>query len=141
MTRSKPFVLVAAEDNPDDRLLLETAWEEIAAVTLHLVKDGEELMNLLYGDSKSTQAGVPLQPDLILIDLKMPRKNGHEALEEIKTHPTLREIPVVILTTSNAESDVLRSYELGASRCVTKPESFEELLQLLQTLYQTWLKS
>jgi CheY-like chemotaxis protein len=141
MSPSKPFVLVAADDNPDDRLLLQTAWEETAPVTLHLVEDGKELIDLLYGQGKYTGAAVNPPPNLIILDLKMPRKNGHETLQEIKAHPVLREIPVVVLTTSNAESDIARSYELGASVCATKPESFEDLLQFVQMLYQTWLKA
>jgi CheY-like chemotaxis protein len=140
MTRSTPFVLVAADDNPDDRLLLQEAWEETAPVILYLVEDGKELIDLLYRQGKYTDIAVLLPPDLILLDLKMPRKNGHETLQEIKAHPSLRKIPVVILTTSNARSDIARSYELGASTCLTKPESFEDLLQLVQTIYQTWLK-
>ncbi|WP_375507035.1 response regulator [uncultured Nostoc sp.] len=140
MTHNTPFVLIVADDNPDDRLLLQTAWEETAPVFLYLVEDGQELMDLLYRQGKYTGTEVIIYPDLILVDLKMPRKNGHEALAEIKTHPELSKIPVVILTTSNAESDVARSYKLGANACMTKPESFENLLQLVQTLYQTWLK-
>lgn len=146
MTRLTPFILVAADDNPDDRFLLQTAWEEAAweettPVTLHFVEDGQELIDLLYGQGKYTDANLSHQPDLILLDLKMPRKNGHEALQEIKADPNLREIPVVVLTTSNAESDLASSYELGASLCATKPESFEDLLQFVQMLYHLWLNT
>ena len=141
MTPSKPFTLVAADDNPDDRLLLQAAWEETATVDLFLVEDGEELIRFLRHQGKYADAQFPLQPHLILLDLRMPRKNGYEVLQEIKTDPVLRKIPIVVLTTSTARLDVERSYDLGANACATKPESFEDLLQLVQTLNQYWFKT
>ena len=141
MTHSKPFILVAADDNPDDRMLLQAAWEETAAVDLFLVEDGEALIQLLRRQGKYADAKIPFPPHLILLDLRMPRKNGHEVLQEMKTDPILRKIPVVVLTTSTARSDIERSYALGANACATKPESFEDLLQLVQILYQYWFET
>jgi len=141
MTPSKRFVLVAADDNPDDRLLLQAAWEETAVVDLFLVEDGEALIQFLRHQGKYVDTEIIPQPHLILLDLRMPRKNGYEVLQEIKTDPILRRIPVVVFTTSTARSDIERSYDLGANTCTTKPESFEDLLQMTQTLYQYWFKT
>ncbi|MBD2033723.1 response regulator [Leptolyngbya sp. FACHB-321] len=138
MTPSKRFVLVAADDNPDDRLLLQAAWEETAVVDLFLVEDGEALIQFLRHQGKYVDVEMTPQPHLILLDLRMPRKNGYEVLQEIKTDPILRRIPVVVFTTSTARSDIERSYDLGANACTTKPESFEDLLQMTQTLYHYW---
>lgn len=140
MAPSKSFVVVAADDNPDDHLLLQAAWQETTAVDLFLVEDGEELLKFLRHQGKYADAGATPQPDLILLDLRMPRKNGYEVLQEIKTDPVLRSIPIVVLTTSAAQSDIQRSYELGANSYATKPESFEELLQLVQSIDQYWFR-
>ena len=140
MLLSRPCV-VAAEDNPDDRLLFQTAWEETANVDLYLVEDGEELIKFLFHQGKYATSAPLLAPNLIFLDLKMPKKGGYEVLQEIKANPNLRKIPVVIFTTSSARSDIQRSYELGANSCATKPESFDDLLQLVQTIYQYWFKA
>ena len=107
---------------------------------LHFVHDGEELMNYLkrrppYED----EARYPM-PGLILLDLNMPRKDGREALREIKADPELREIPVVVLTTSKAEEDVANSYSDGANSFITKPVSFAALIEVVQTLGKYWLQ-
>ncbi|MBW4690950.1 MAG: response regulator [Lyngbya sp. HA4199-MV5] len=134
-------ILLVADDNPDDRLLIEEAWQEASSVNLQLVEDGEELMNVLHHRSKLFAADLSDVPNLILIDLNMPRKNGYEALAEIKTTPGLKKIPVVVMTTSAARSDINRSYELGASAYITKPNSFDELVELMQVLHNYWFET
>ncbi len=139
--KKRIIVLLVAEDNPDDRLLLELAWEEIAGVNLYFVEDGEELIDFLccrgkYGDSSNAP-----QPDLILLDLKLPRKNGYEALQEIKTHPNLRKIPIIVLTTSKAESDIISSYDLGANSYFAKPDTFEKAIKLMQMINAYWFET
>lgn len=132
--------LVVADDNPDDRLLLKEAWHTIGVRDLHLVADGEELMTFLYRTETIPFTLYP-RPQLILLDLKMPRKNGYEVLEELKADPNLRTIPVVVLTTSDAESDIERSYQLGACSYLTKPDSFDKLVDLVKTLHAYWFET
>lgn len=141
MEKNRSIILLAADDNPDDRLLIEMAWEEIANINLYFVEDGEELMDFLCRQGKYMAVPRVSQPDLILLDLKMPRKNGYEALQEIKAHDNLRKIPIVVLTTSEAELDITRSYDLGANSCFTKPDTFEGVLELMRTLNTYWFKT
>lgn len=136
----KTVVLLVADDNPDDRLLIEAAWEETALVKIYFVEDGEELMDFLCRQGKYSNSTLAPSPDLILLDLRMPRKNGHEVLRELKTHPTFRRIPIVVLTTSKAELDIVRSYDLGANSYFTKPDTFDEILDLTQTLNDYWFE-
>ena len=121
--------LVVAEDNPDDRLLLQEAWQEAGLARLYLVMDGEDLMDFLHHRGQYRNQVQTPKPDLVVLDLKMPRKNGYEALQEIKAHPELRTIPVVVLSTSTAEADINRSYALGACSYISKPNSFEQLVE------------
>jgi len=141
MDREKgPAVILIAEDDPEDCLFIKEAFVDgRAASSLHFVEDGEKLMDYLrqrgdYSDPLSS----PL-PSIVLLDLNMPRKDGREALREIKTDPELRRIPVVVLTTSKEEEDILRSYDLGANSYVTKPVTFNELAESLKTLGSYWL--
>ena len=134
-------ILLVADDNPDDRLLIEEAWQEASSINLQLVEDGEELMNVLHQRSKLLATDFSTVPNLILLDLNMPRKNGYEALAEIKTTPGLKKIPVIVMTTSTAKSDINRSYELGASAYITKPNSFDELVELMQVLHTYWFET
>ncbi|MBW4690952.1 MAG: response regulator [Lyngbya sp. HA4199-MV5] len=136
-----PFLLLAADDNPDDRLLIQEAWQEVSPVELQIVGNGEELMDFLYRRGQYADSTTPSSPNLILLDLNMPRKNGYEALQEIKTAPALKKIPVVVLTTSIAKADIDRSYELGASGHITKPNSFDEFTEQMQALYSYWFKT
>lgn len=133
--------LVVAEDNPDDRLLLLEAWKTVGAAQLYMVEDGEELMDFLCGRGKYGAQIVPKRPDLVILDLKMPKKDGYEALREIKTNPELRIIPVVVMTTSTATTDVNRSYELGACSYLHKPDSFEDLVEIVQILNKYWFET
>lgn len=141
MKKKRTIVLLAAEDNPDDRLLIELAWEEIVGINLYFVEDGEELTDFLCHQGKYVDPTTAPQPDLILLDLKLPRKNGYEALQEIKTHPNLRKIPIVVLTTSKAESDIISSYDLGANSCFAKPNTFEGVLELMRIINTYWFET
>jgi len=133
--------IVMAEDDPDDRLLVAEAFEEKhVANSLAFVENGEELLDYLnqrgeYGDSKRFP-----RPDIILLDLNMPRMDGREALKAIKADPKFRSIPVIVLTTSTAEQDILMSYDLGASSFITKPVTFEGLLDALGAFDKYWVQ-
>lgn len=143
MNKSKAIVILMAEDDPDDRLLACEAFEESRlANELHLVEDGEELMDYLYrrGEYNNNNEASAPRPGLILLDLNMPRKDGREALREIKADPDLRRIPVVVLTTSKAEEDILRTYNLGVNSFIVKPVTFTDLVELLRTLGRYWFE-
>jgi len=136
----KPITILIAEDDPDDRYLAKEALSESRlANTLYFVEDGEELMEFLRHEGRFTKVKPP-RPGIILLDLNMPRKDGREALLEIKADPQLRRIPVVVLTTSKAEEDILRSYDLGVSSFIVKPVTFEGLVNLMQTLGRYWFE-
>jgi CheY-like chemotaxis protein len=139
--RTESVVILMADDDPDDRMLIEDAWEENRlANQLHFVEDGEELMDYLHRYGRYGHlAAVPL-PGLILLDLNMPRKDGREALKEIKADPKLRRIPIVVLTTSRAEEDILRTYDLGVNSFITKPVTFDALVETVKTLAKYWLQ-
>jgi CheY-like chemotaxis protein len=130
---TKSIIMMYAEDDPEDRMLLKDAWEESdLSNELHFVEDGEALMDYLYRRGKYAElSGLPL-PGLILLDLNMPKKDGREALEEIKGDPNLRRIPIVVLTTSGEEEDIIRSYDMGVSGYIIKPVTFESLLEMIK---------
>jgi CheY-like chemotaxis protein len=139
--RGNPIIILYAEDDEEDRMLMQDALKESRLTNeLHSVEDGEELMEYLSRRGKySNLKSVPL-PGLILLDLNMPRKDGREALKEIKTNPDLRRIPVVVLTTSKAEEDILRTYDLGVSGFIVKPVTFESLVDVIKALGKYWLE-
>ena len=140
-TRTKPITILVADDDPDDRQLTREAFEENhLANDLRFVEDGEELLDYLYQRGKYGAEGAAPPPGLILLDLNMPRKDGREALQEIKADPRLRTIRVVVMTTSKAEEDVLRSYNLSAASYITKPVTFERLVEVVRTLGKYWLE-
>jgi CheY-like chemotaxis protein len=137
--QSETFTILIADDDPDDRLLLDEAISELDGnFDVRFVEDGEELLAYLQRNGKYQISGLAPKPKLILLDLNMPRKDGREALKEIKAHPLLRHIPVIILTTSKAEDDILHSYELGGNSYMCKPSSFEELTKLVEIINQYW---
>lgn len=138
---AESITILLADDNEDDRMMTREALQERFAVDdLREVEDGEELMDyLLHLGSYADPASAPA-PGLILLDLNMPRKNGYEVLQEIKTHPVLRRIPVVVFTTSSDAEDVSRSYDLGVNSFVTKPTTFDGLLRMMKTLGDYWLQ-
>jgi CheY-like chemotaxis protein len=130
-----------AEDDPEDRMLaLEGLEESLLANDLRFVENGEELMDYLHHRGKYSDPALSPRPGLILLDLNMPRKDGREALAEIKADANLRSIPVVVLTASRVEEDIARSYDLGVNSYVTKPVTFEGLVKLVQTLNLYWLE-
>jgi CheY-like chemotaxis protein len=137
----KMITIVLADDDPDDRQLTEDAFSENRlANQLHCVEDGEELMDYLYRRGKYESLRNEPLPGLILLDLNMPRKDGREALKEIKASPNLRRIPIVVLTTSKAEEDIIRSYDLGVNSYVTKPVTFKSLVELVKVLGRYWFE-
>ncbi len=137
----KPITILYADDDAEDRMLVKEAWEESRlANELHFVEDGEELLEYLRRQGAYANLnGTPL-PGMILLDLNMPRKDGREALQEIKGDPRLRSIPVVVLTTSKAEEDILRAYDLGVNSFILKPVTFESLVEITKTLSKYWFE-
>lgn len=134
-----PIVILMAEDDPDDRMLVRDALRESRLLNeLHCVQDGEELME--YLEQRGRYSASAPRPGLILLDLNMPRMDGREALQEIKANPALRRIPVVVLTTSKSEQDVLRSYDLGASSYICKPVTFQSLVDVMRDLGRYWFE-
>lgn len=141
MTEAKPILILMADDDADDRMLTQEALAESRLVNdLRFVKDGEELMDYLHQRGEFADEQSAPRPGVILLDLNMPRKDGREALREIKADPILRRIPVVILTTSKAEEDIFRSYDLGANSFITKPVTFEGLVEVMRGLGRYWLE-
>lgn len=139
--RQNPVTILMADDDPDDCMLAEEALAETCLSSkLHFVKDGEELMDYLYQRGKYTAPGSAPRPALILLDLNMPRKDGREVLRELKADPHLRQIPVLVLTTSKAEEDILSSYNLGANSFITKPVTFSSLIEVMKTLSKYWFE-
>lgn len=134
----QPIIILMADDDADDRMLTKEALEESRVLNdLRFVEDGEELMAFLRKQGEYADAP---RPGLILLDLNMPKKDGREALKEIKADAELRRIPVVVMTTSKAEEDIFRSYDLGASSFITKPVTFDRLVELMRTLGQYWVE-
>lgn len=133
-----PIEILLVEDNPGDVRLTKEALKD-AKVRNHIsvAMDGVEAMAFLRAQGK--YAGAP-RPDLILLDLNLPKKNGREVLEEIKTDPALQHIPVVVLTTSQAEQDILESYRLRANAYVTKPVDLDQFLKVVGSIEQFWLE-
>ena len=137
---SDSITILMADDDCDDRLMAEDAMRESRlGNTFRCVEDGQELMDYLTRKGKYAVEDAP-RPGLILLDLNMPRKDGRQALKEIKSDPDLRRIPVVILTTSKTEEDVLRSYDLGANSFITKPVTFDRLVDIVRTLGSYWFE-
>jgi two-component system response regulator len=135
----QPIIILMAEDDADDRLLVKEAFEESrVANDLHFVENGVELLEYLRKQGKYKD-GYDL-PDLVLLDLNMPRKGGREALQEIKADLSLRHIPVIVLTTSKAEEDILSSYDMGAAGYITKPVTFEALIEIVKGLTEYWVQ-
>jgi CheY-like chemotaxis protein len=127
-----------ADDDGDDRMLAADAMRESAlATSFRCVEDGQELMEYLTRTGRYAFADAP-RPGLILLDLNMPKKDGRQALAEIKCYPSLRGIPVVIITTSKTEEDVARSYDLGANSYIAKPVTFDRLVEIVRTLGTYW---
>jgi len=141
MSNDQRIRILLAEDDPDDRLLTRRALQESRiANTISMVEDGEELMEYLRHEGEYEDPEEAPRPGLILLDLNMPRMDGREALNKIKSDPKLRRIPVIVLTTSEAEQDILQSYDLGVNAFVTKPGTFDELADAIQALGDFWFE-
>ena len=137
--RSTTVTILMADDDEDDCMLAREALAESRlANALYIVQDGEELLDYLYRRGQYAQASNSPRPGLILLDLNMPRKDGREALREIKIDPHLRRIPIVVLTTSKSEEDIYRSYDLGANSFITKPVTFSSLVEVMKTIGKYW---
>lgn len=137
--RQKKISILMADDDEDDCMLAsEALTESNLQHQLHIVKDGEELMDYLYQRGKYENSENATPPGLILLDLNMPKKDGREALKEIKSNPTFKHIPVVILTTSKAEEDIQLSYYLGANSFIIKPVTFASLVKVMKTIGKYW---
>jgi CheY-like chemotaxis protein len=140
-TPLRPITILMADDSEDDRFLAREALRESHVLNdLREVEDGEELMQYLHRLDGFTDPQSSPRPGLILLDLNMPRKNGREALQEIKADVRLRRIPVVVLTTSQDEADMIQSYDLGVSSFITKPVSFESLVEVMKTIGKYWIE-
>ena len=133
----EPADILLVEDNPGDvRLTKEAFREGCLANTLHVVGDGIEALDFVYRRGDYTDAP---RPDIVLLDLNLPRKNGDEVLEEIKDEPDLRPIPVIVLTSSRAQEDVAKSYDLRANAYLTKPVDPDEFIDIIRSFEQFWL--
>lgn len=136
-----PVTILMADDDPDDRQLTREAFDEAKLVNeLRFVENGEELLDYLNRRGKYADPASSPRPGLILLDLNMPKVDGREALAKLKQDPELRRIRVVVLTTSKAEADVFRSYDLSAASYITKPVTFETLVDVVRTLGKYWLE-
>jgi chemotaxis family two-component system response regulator Rcp1 len=136
---ARPMELLLVEDNPGDvRLTREALKGGEVAVNLSVARDGVEALDFLH--KRGAFPGAP-SPDLILLDLNLPRKNGREVLSEIKSDPALRRIPVLVMTTSRADQDVDRAYSLNANCYITKPMDLDEFLRIVKSIEDFWLKT
>lgn len=131
--------ILMADDDEDDRLMAEEALREAKLLNpIRFVKHGEELLDYLYFRGEYTDRDSAPRPGLILLDLNMPRKDGREAIREIKEDPELKLIPIVVLTTSEAEEDIYRTYDLGVNSYITKPVAFEGLVEVMKNIATYW---
>lgn len=141
MKSTTSITLLIADDDPDDRMMTQAALEESYLLnSLFFVENGQELMDFLKRRGKYTDPATSPRPGLILLDLNMPRKDGREALMEIKADPELRAIPIIVLTTSKSEEDILKSYDLGVNCFISKPVLFEELIDVVRSIGQYWFE-
>jgi CheY-like chemotaxis protein len=133
--------ILLADDDDDDCMLAREALAESRLLSeLYVVRDGEELLDYLYHRGKYVNPKSSPRPGLILLDLNMPKKDGREALKEMKNDPKLRQIPVIILTTSKAEEDIYHTYDLGANSFIIKPMDFESLVEVMRTIGKYWFE-
>lgn len=133
--------ILIAEDDAEDRLFIQEAFAELQlAADVSFLEDGEALLRYLQREPPYQDPNLHPQPNIILMDLNMPRKDGREALREIKAHPDLRSIPVIIFSTSSDNSDIFQSYQSGANCYLTKPVGFKELVSMLRELKTYWLE-
>ena len=136
-----PIVILLADDDEEDRMMTcDALVESRLSNETYCVTDGEALMDYLRHEGKYAMPAVAPRPGLILLDLNMPKKDGREALREIKADPALRQIPIIILTTSKADEDIVRSYDSGASSFISKPVTFQGLVEVMKGLGRYWFE-
>ena len=141
MMNKDTIVILMADDDEDDILLTQKALKKGKLLnTLYSVRDGEELLDFLLHRGEYSDSERAPRPGVILLDLNMPRKDGREALREIKSHEDLRDIPIIVFTTSKAEEDIYRSYKLGVNSFITKPVTFAKLIEVMQMLGKYWFE-
>jgi len=139
--KGKPVTILMADDDADDRQMTKEAFEESRlANDLRFVQDGVELLEYLQRRGQYADPATSPRPGLILLDLNMPKMDGREALQRIKADPKLKRIRIVILTTSKAEEDIFRTYDLSATSYITKPVTFAGMLKVIKALGQYWLE-
>jgi CheY-like chemotaxis protein len=137
----RPISILIADDDEDDRMLIRDALNESRlANELHFVTNGEELIDYLFNRHQYTDKKKYPRPGIILLDLNMPKKDGREALREIKACNDLRQIPIIVLTTSQTEEDIYRSYDLGVNSFITKPVSFGSLVDTMKIINKYWFE-
>jgi len=137
----EPITILLADDDEEDRMLTAEALEEARlANEIKTVEDGEELMDYLHRRGRYSDPELSPRPGLILLDLNMPKKDGRQALKEIKEVSELRSIPVVVLTTSKTEEDILKTYDLGVNSFITKPVSFNGMIDIMKALALYWFE-
>jgi CheY-like chemotaxis protein len=136
-----PINILIADDDADDRMLAKDALDECRLANhVDFVEDGVELLAYLRGQGRYASLGASRRPGLIILDLNMPKMDGREALQEIKADPSLRRIPIVVMTTSKAEEDIYRTYDLGVSSFITKPVTFDGLVTVMRELGRYWFE-
>lgn len=141
MNKPLPISILIADDDADDRMLIEDAFEESRLSNpLAFVEDGEQLLSYLRREAPFEHlAGHPM-PGLIILDLNMPKMDGRTALSHLKADPNLQRIPVIVLTTSQAEEDILKTYGLGVSSFISKPVTFDGLVEVVKVIGQYWIQ-
>jgi CheY-like chemotaxis protein len=140
-TLPRPITILCADDDPEDRMLMKDAWDESRlANELHFVEDGEQLMDYLHRRGKFAHLADEPMPGMILLDLNMPKMDGREALQQIKSEPRFAAIPTVVLTTSKAEEDIVRAYALGVNSFIVKPVTFQSLVDLTLAFSRYWFE-
>ncbi|MGI9355379.1 MAG: response regulator [Rhizobiaceae bacterium] len=141
MSKGNAIRILVADDDADDRMLIADAFEEASLSNpVDFVEDGVELLDYLHRREKFEGKTKEDMPGIILLDLNMPRMDGRTALKEIRADEELRKIPIVVLTTSKSEEDILRTYDLGVNSFITKPVTFDGLVQVVQVLNRYWIE-
>lgn len=137
-----PFDILLIEDNPADvEITLEAFRRNNHSNRIHVCRDGEEAIDFLLQRGRFSRPGSAPRPDLVLLDLNLPRRSGFEIIDLIRRHDVLRQIPVIILTTSDREEDISRSYRMGANSYITKPVQFEDCVELVGDIQHYWLET
>lgn len=141
MSKGNAIRILVADDDADDRMLIADAFDEASLSNpVDFVEDGVELLDYLHRRGKYEDKKTEDMPGIILLDLNMPRMDGRTALKEIRADEELRKIPIVVLTTSKSEEDILRTYDLGVNSFITKPVTFDGLVQVVQVLNRYWIE-